>query len=93
VGPHGTPGGVSITGTIFGVAGAILVGLLGVVIGMLREEAIMFIVISSLAAIGIESLLRVRWPGGGFVAKQGCNLAVTAAGALCAVLLALAFGY
>jgi len=91
--PHGTPGAVSHGGTFFGVVGALLMALLAVMLGVVRDKAIMFIIISSLAAIIMESYLRARWPGGRFFTKQAPNFFVTLMGAVGSVLLALAFGY
>lgn len=91
--PHGTPGGVSITGTIFGISGAMLLALVAVTGGLIREKAIILIVVSSLAAIGVESVLRVHWPGRSILAKQVPNVVVTLTGAVGAILLAFVFGY
>ncbi len=91
--PHGTPGGVSITGTILGVSAAVLLALTAVAVGLIRGQAIILIGISSVAAIAIESVLRVRWPGGSFLAKQVPNIVVTLLGAGGAILLGVVFGY
>ncbi len=91
--PHGTPGGVSIAGTAFGVAGAMLVGLLGAIIGVLRMKAIVYFMVASLIAGVLESFLRARWPGQAPLAKQLPNFAVTLVGSIGSVLLALALGY
>jgi uncharacterized protein (TIGR00297 family) len=91
--PHGTPGAVSTTGTIFGVMGAIMVGLLAVMLGLVREKAIIYLMLSSFIASGMESFLRSRWPDENFLAKQSPNIVVTLTGALGAVVLALALGY
>jgi uncharacterized protein (TIGR00297 family) len=90
--PHGTPGGVSITGTIFGIAGAMLLGLVAVILGLVGEKAIIFVVISSLLATGMESFLRAWWPSTSFVAKQTPNFLVTLVGAAGTVLLTIVLG-
>ncbi|GAB4339525.1 MAG: TIGR00297 family protein [Candidatus Abyssubacteria bacterium] len=90
---HGTPGGVSAAGTTLGLAAAILLGLLATAAGVVREKAILYLLISSLCASVLDSYMRARWPGAGFFRKQLTNITVTTAGAVIAVLLAMALGY
>ncbi len=89
---HGTPGGVSAAGTILGVAGAMLLGLLATILGLVDERAILYLVISSFCASAVESYLRARWPRSSFPAKQMSNIADTLVGATVAMFLAVIFG-
>jgi uncharacterized protein (TIGR00297 family) len=89
---HGTPGAVSVAGTILGVAGAMLLGLLSTMLGLVDEKAILYLVISSFCASVFESYLLAQWPHGGFPVKQMSNVADTFVGAAVAVLLAVIFG-
>ena len=91
--PHGTPGAISLGGTFLGIVGATLITLLAVMLGLVREKAIIALIISSLAAILMESYLRARWPNQRTFSKQAPNFFVTFTGALGSVLLALACGY
>jgi uncharacterized protein (TIGR00297 family) len=90
--PHGMPGAVSISGTAFGLAGAMLVGALAAALGMMRGGEIAYIVISSLIAIMSESILRAFYPGQSLLQKQVPNGILTLIGALFAILLAAALG-
>lgn len=91
--PHGSPGAVSVAGTILGLAGAMLLGLIATILGLIQERAILYIVISSFCASVLESYIRAKRPGTEFLTKQLPNLLHTTVGALSVVLLALLLGY
>jgi uncharacterized protein (TIGR00297 family) len=91
--PHGTPGGVSIPGTLFGILGALVVGLLAFALGLVRWKGILFVGASSLGASILESYLRASWPGETNLAKQIPNFFVTLTGAGGSILMAAVFGY
>lgn len=90
--PHGTPGAVSPGGAAFGLAGALLVGLVATFLGLIGAKAIIWLAISSLAAIMLESALRTWQPGTGLLKKQAPNFLLTLIGAAGAVALAVALG-
>lgn len=91
--PHGTPGGVTVPGTLFGILGALLVGLLAFALGLVRWKGILFVGASSLGASMLESYFRASWPGEKTLAKQIPNFFVTLTGACGSILMAAVFGY
>ncbi len=91
--PHGTPGGVSIPGILFGILGALLVGLLAFALGLVYWKGIPFVVAASLGASILESYFRASWPGETTLAKQIPNFFVTLTGAGGSILMAAVFGY
>jgi uncharacterized protein (TIGR00297 family) len=85
--PHALAGAVSIGGTACGLIGAALVGALATALGMVPGGAVVILMISSLIAIMLESLLRGFCSGQTMLQKQLPNALLTLIGALCAVLL------
>jgi uncharacterized protein (TIGR00297 family) len=90
---HGTPGAVSLAGTVCALAGAISVGILASVVGVATIKAVLYVTVSSFVAGIVESCMRALWGKQTSFAKQASNAFLTLVGALGAVLLAFAGGY
>lgn len=81
--PPGSPGGVSVAGTMCGAAAAFAVSLVALAFGLLRPGVMIWVLMAALVGTMIESLLK---SGFGLRSTQAANIINTAAGGFIAVL-------
>jgi uncharacterized protein (TIGR00297 family) len=85
--PPGTSGAVSLEGTVAGVAGAAVLGALGVALQLAPGSTLPAIVAGAVAGSLAESVMGATLEGPGFVNNDVLNFLNTAIGALCTLLL------
>ena len=88
----GTPGAVSLLGTSAGAAGAVLVGGVAAVLGLVPPAAVPVILLAALVGALLESLLGATLEPEGLIGSETINFVNTLAGALTALGLIELFG-
>jgi uncharacterized protein (TIGR00297 family) len=83
--PAGTPGAVSMLGTLAGAGGALLVGAAGAVGGLIAPAAVGIVVAAALTGAFLESFLAATLEPGGWIGSETINFINTLAGGLAAV--------
>ena len=83
----GTPGAMSVQGTVAGLAGAFLLGSLGAVLHLVSWNALLPIVVGATAGALLESLLAASLEPSGVVNNDVLNFVNTAAAAYVAIKL------
>jgi len=78
--PAGTPGAVSLLGTAAGVAGALMVGAVGVVLGLIPGWTLPLVVVAALLGALLESFLGATLEPMGHLGSETINFINTAAG-------------
>jgi uncharacterized protein (TIGR00297 family) len=84
----GTSGAVSLEGTVAGVAGAVLLGAIGVFMGLVPIAALLAIVVGATAGSIVESLLGATLEGPGILNNDMLNFVNTAVAAVTAIAFA-----
>ena len=86
--PPGTPGAVSMEGTIAGLAGAVALGAFGVSIGLSRPSVLVPIVAGAMIGAFVESALAATLEHRGILNNDALNFINTAVAVAAAVVLA-----
>ena len=95
--PAGTNGGMSPTGTLAALYGALLIALVSTVLGAVTRDPtptlFMFTFVTIIGWLGcqIDSLLGALFENRGLIGKHGVNFVSTLSGSLIALLIALRF--
>jgi uncharacterized protein (TIGR00297 family) len=90
--PSGTDGGVSLTGTLAGVAAAVIIAGCSLGLGLVSFPAAMVIACAGAGGMIVDSLLGALLERRGYLNNDVVNLLSTAAAALIALALREAFG-
>ena len=90
--PAGTEGAVSLEGTLAGVAGSVLLALVGWAAGMFPAAGIVIVVLAAFAGTAVESLVGATLGHDARIGNEAMNFANTLVGAGVAIALALAWG-
>jgi uncharacterized protein (TIGR00297 family) len=88
--PPGTSGAMSVEGTLAGIAGALVLGLAGVLLGLIPAGALILVVVGSTLGSLLESWLGATLEAPGILNNDMLNFINTSAAAIAAVALALA---
>ena len=86
--PPGTPGAMSLEGTLAGIAGAAALGLVAIALALVPRSALWIVVVASTAGALLESWLGATLEAPGILNNDMLNFINTAAAALTAVALA-----
>jgi uncharacterized protein (TIGR00297 family) len=86
--PPGTPGAMSLEGTVAGLIGTILLAVLAIAIGLIPGQMLFPVVAGATAGSLVESLLAAAFEGQGLLNNHALNLINTAVAAFVAVSLA-----
>jgi uncharacterized protein (TIGR00297 family) len=86
--PPGTPGAVSIEGTVAGLAGAVILGAFGISIGLSRPSVLVPIVAGATIGAFVESALAATLEHRGILNNDVLNFVNTAIAVIAAVMLA-----
>jgi uncharacterized protein (TIGR00297 family) len=89
--PAGTPGAVSLLGTVAGVAGACVIGLAAATLGLIPGWTVPVVALAALLGTLLESLLGATLEPLGMVGSETINFVNTAAGGLGALALLTAW--
>ncbi len=85
--PAGTDGAISASGTILGIAAAVIIGAEAVATGILNIRQASFAVIAAIAGMFIDSLLGATFEARGWIRNNGVNLVSTACSVAIAAIL------
>lgn len=85
--PPGTPGAMSVAGTVAGAVGAALLSACGAWLGLITTSQIWLVVVASTAGALVESLLAANFEERGYLTNDLLNFLNTAAAAAIAVAL------
>jgi uncharacterized protein (TIGR00297 family) len=85
--PAGTNGAITLAGTSAGVAGALTVGLVGVITGLLAWQAVPICAAAGIAGMLADSLLGATVERSGLLGNNGVNFASTVIAAFLAFLI------
>lgn len=86
--PPGTPGAMSVSGTVAGVLGAAGLAAFGAAIGLVEWQATWIVVVAATAGALVESVLAATFEQRGYLTNDLLNFLNTAAAAAVAVALA-----
>lgn len=86
--PAGTDGAISASGTILGIAAAVIIGAEAVATGILNIRQASFAVIAAIAGMFIDSLFGATFEARGWIRNNGVNLVSTACAAAVAMIAA-----
>ncbi len=86
--PAGTPGAVSLEGTIAGVAASAVLAGIAILVGLVEWSLLPVILIAAFAGTSLESYLGGSPQRRGWLGSAGLNFTATLTGALAAMLLA-----
>ena len=85
--PAGTDGAISASGTILGIAAAVIIGAEAVATGILNIRQASFAVIAAIAGMFIDSLFGATFEARGWIRNNGVNLLSTACSVAIAAIL------
>ena len=91
--PPGTEGAVSVEGTLAGVAGSVVLGVLGWVTGLFPPIGIAVVVVAAFVGTTVESYVGAIWGRDARIGNEAMNFLNTVVGAAVALAIVLPLGW